>query len=139
MGDIFGLRSWGFRVRPWRPGTGSGRRSMLSQLLSNRPKARPRPTARPRLEALESRELLRAAAIVPEFFANVVNGVTTPAAFGPDSYGGPPRVAVAADAAGNFVVVWSSFINNESFPGDSDVYAQRFDAVGNPLGTAFQV
>ncbi|MGD9857646.1 MAG: cadherin domain-containing protein, partial [Planctomycetaceae bacterium] len=52
---------------------------------------------------------------------------------------------VAMDAAGNFVVVWSSL----SQDGGADlvgnpnttfgVFAQRFDALGNPLGAEFQV
>jgi hypothetical protein len=36
---------------------------------------------------------------------------------------------VASDAAGNFVVTWST----------SDIFARRFDASGSPLGSSFQV
>ena len=44
--------------------------------------------------------------------------------------------AVAMDAAGNFVVVWSSMGQD----GDVDgVFAQRYDGAGNPLGVEFQV
>lgn len=45
-----------------------------------------------------------------------------------------PRVAM--DAAGNFVVVWSSFNQDGSGYG---VYAQRFNAAGQPVGTEFRV
>jgi hypothetical protein len=41
--------------------------------------------------------------------------------------------SVATDSVGNFVVTWSSFE-----PG-YQVYAQRYDAAGTPLGTEFQV
>lgn len=43
---------------------------------------------------------------------------------------------VAADASGNFVVVW------ESYPQDGDgtgIFGQRFDAAGSPIGSEFQV
>lgn len=43
--------------------------------------------------------------------------------------------AVAADDAGNFVVVWSSFQDGSY----SAVVGQRFDAVGNKVGGEFQV
>ncbi len=46
------------------------------------------------------------------------------------------RAAVAADAAGDFVVVWESYGQD----GDSwGIFGQRFDAAGNPLGEEFQV
>ncbi len=46
------------------------------------------------------------------------------------------RPAVAADSAGNFVMVWESVYQD----GDSDgVFGQRFDATGVPVGTEFQV
>jgi hypothetical protein len=44
--------------------------------------------------------------------------------------------SVASDAAGDFVVVWSSFV------GDGDQYGivgQRYDNAGGPLGSEFQV
>ena len=41
---------------------------------------------------------------------------------------------VASDDAGNFVVVWHGFQND-----DFDIYAQRFDAAGAPLGGQFRV
>ena len=44
--------------------------------------------------------------------------------------------AVARDAAGNTVVVWTSADQDGSFDG---VYAQRYDAAGNAVGAEFQV
>lgn len=44
--------------------------------------------------------------------------------------------AVAADAAGNFVVVWDSYSPDGN---DLDVVAQRYDADGNPVGAEFVV
>lgn len=43
---------------------------------------------------------------------------------------------VAIDDAGNFVVVWDSWFQDGS---DRGVYAQRFDADGNKVGTEFRV
>jgi streptogramin lyase len=43
--------------------------------------------------------------------------------------------AVAMDAAGNGVVVWTSDIQD----GNGGVYAQRFDAAGQPVGAEFRV
>ncbi len=44
--------------------------------------------------------------------------------------------AVAADAAGRFVVVWTSEVGDGA---DSAVFGQRFDAAGVKIGSAFQV
>jgi|GEM_PF-954016 len=44
--------------------------------------------------------------------------------------------AIASDAAGNFIVVWTSRLGD---PGDADVYARRFDASGTALGSDFRV
>jgi len=44
--------------------------------------------------------------------------------------------AVSMDSAGNFVVSWSSGDQDDS---NWDVYGQRFDAQGTPLGREFQV
>lgn len=44
--------------------------------------------------------------------------------------------AVAADDAGNFVVVWQS---NDQDGSSYGIFAQRFDSNGAPLGTEFQV
>jgi hypothetical protein len=60
----------------------------------------------------------------PEF---LVNTLTTGNQTGP---------AVAADAAGNFVVSWSSFLQDGSNDG---VFGQRYDAAGSPLGPEFRV
>jgi hypothetical protein len=43
--------------------------------------------------------------------------------------------AVAADPAGNFVVVWLSYHNAPSF----QIFAQRYDGAGAPLGPEFRV
>jgi hypothetical protein len=55
-----------------------------------------------------------------------INSYTTGFQFGP---------AVAADAGGNFVVVWMSAQNGYAF----GVFGQRFDASGAPLGSEFEV
>ncbi|HXU46886.1 MAG TPA: hypothetical protein VN783_15260, partial [Thermoanaerobaculia bacterium] len=47
----------------------------------------------------------------------------------------PPRVAV--DAAGRFIVVWTSPFANPLRP--AQVFAQRFDATGRPLGARLAV
>jgi hypothetical protein len=44
--------------------------------------------------------------------------------------------AVAMDAGGRFVVVWTSEIQDGSFQG---IFAQRYDAAGAPLGGEFRV
>ena len=44
--------------------------------------------------------------------------------------------AVAADGAGNFVVVWDSFNQDGS---DYGVFGQRFDSAGGSVGSEFQV
>ncbi len=49
--------------------------------------------------------------------------------------GGQRPASVAADAAGRFVVVWSSDQDGE----DYGVFGQRFDSGGQPLGSEFQV
>ncbi|MFO1432156.1 MAG: hypothetical protein U1F76_18760 [Candidatus Competibacteraceae bacterium] len=43
---------------------------------------------------------------------------------------------VAMDATGNFVVIWESDGQDGS---DSGIYAQRYDTVGTPQGTEFQI
>ena len=47
-----------------------------------------------------------------------------------------PDRSVAADANGNFVVVWTSDRGGAS---EDDVFAQRFDSAGAPLGAEFLV
>jgi hypothetical protein len=44
--------------------------------------------------------------------------------------------AIAADAGGNFVVVWHSGVQDA---GGYGVFGRRFDSAGNPLGSDFQV
>ena len=43
--------------------------------------------------------------------------------------------AVAADADGDFVVVW----NNDDSSGSASIQGQRFDSLGTPVGDKFQV
>src|SRR5262249_3511343 len=47
------------------------------------------------------------------------------------------RPAVAADGAGNFVVVWQSFAQDT--PLSWGVFGQRYDSTGLPLGGEFEV
>jgi len=49
---------------------------------------------------------------------------------------GPRLPVLAADAAGNFLVVW---IADDGAPGDVNLFAQRFAAAGAPLGPQFRV
>ncbi len=83
---------------------------------------RPRRRSHPRTEPLERRALLDALPQGPELH---VNTHTTSNQF---------NSAVAMDNAGNFVVVWQSAGQD----GNSDgIYAQRFSALGAPLGEEF--
>jgi hypothetical protein len=45
---------------------------------------------------------------------------------------------VAADAVGNFVVVWASFFGDGSDTQFASVQAQRYDASGAPVGGQFR-
>jgi hypothetical protein len=56
-----------------------------------------------------------------------VNAYTTSFQSGP---------AVASDANGNFVVIWSSYGQDGSYTG---IFGQRYDASGTPQGAEFQV
>jgi len=56
-----------------------------------------------------------------------VNAITT---------NGPRLPVVAADASGNFLVVW---IADDGAPGDVNLFGQRFAAAGAPLGPQFRV
>lgn len=47
------------------------------------------------------------------------------------------RSSVAADGAGNFVVVWDSY--GQDSPTDEGVFGQRFDPTGLMLGVEFQI
>lgn len=70
------------------------------------------------------------AAGIPQGGQFQVNGYTT----------GAQRAArVAADAAGNFVVVWQSFGSAGSDGSGYSIQAQRYDASGAPQGGQFQV
>src|SRR5262245_42517035 len=98
---------------------------MRSHMFNRCSEYRPSGRARPRLETLEARD---APAIVPvgsEFRVNTYTAATT--------FRGNP--ALAADSAGNFVVTWLSYLQDGSGEG---VYAQRFDASGNPIGGEFR-
>jgi hypothetical protein len=46
---------------------------------------------------------------------------------------------VAADASGDFVVVWRADARNDAPNGDDEVYGQRFDSNGGPSGLEFRV
>ncbi len=67
------------------------------------------------------------AAGVPQGGEIQVNSFTTAGQMGP---------SVAADAKGNFVVVWSSMGQDGS---DYGIFGRRFDAAGTPLGADFRV
>ncbi len=47
--------------------------------------------------------------------------------------------AVAADSAGNFVIVWTSFGSTGTDSSNASVQTRRWAADGSPLGAAFQV
>ena len=66
-------------------------------------------------------------AVAPQFKVNTVQ---------PGS-GVPVVGGVAADAAGDFVVVWGNY--DKTNGDDADVYAQRFDNTGNAVGANFRV
>ena len=68
-----------------------------------------------------------AAELVPVGSEFQVNSYTTSAQTYP---------AVAADAEGNFVVAWTSSLQDGYYDG---IFAQRYDRAGQPLGTEFQV
>jgi hypothetical protein len=51
-----------------------------------------------------------------------------------DGAGGAVRPDVAMDGLGDFVVTWQDDRN-----GSSDIYAQRYDSSGSPLGSNYQV
>ena len=70
--------------------------------------------------------------VVPVGVETLVNTTTT----GVQSIGANVAQAIAADAAGNFVVVWAS---NQQDGVTYDVYAQRYSADGSALGSEFRV
>jgi len=69
------------------------------------------------------------------------NGVSVGSEFQVDSYttNGQEIPTVAADARGNFVVVWESDGSDGSDTSSKSIQAQHFDASGSPVGGQFQV
>lgn len=55
----------------------------------------------------------------------------------PGFYTYPFEPAVSADASGNFVVVWSDYYHDGGAA--DDLFGQRFDAAGDPVGGEFRV
>lgn len=76
------------------------------------------------IERLESRQLL---ALTPVGGEALVNTTTTSDQFGP---------SVAADASGNYVVVWASTSQDGSGYG---VFARRFNAAGTAISSEFAI
>jgi len=74
--------------------------------------------------SLESRTLLSATSVGPEFRVNTFTSLSQGAA------------DVASDADGDFVVVWNSSNQDGSGLG---IYAQRYNAAGTPQGSEFKV
>lgn len=83
-----------------------------------------RPLSAAACETLERRVLLSLMPIGPEFRVNTYTPSTQ------------SNAAMAADADGNFVVVWQSM---QEGPGGTGVYGQRYDASGVPQGGEFHV
>ena len=79
------------------------------------------------VERLEPRTLLSLAPAGAEFRAN---SFTT---------NSQSSAAVAADADGDFVVVWQSFGQDGTSPATYGVYARLYDAAGVPRGPEFRV
>src|SRR5688572_31726976 len=77
-----------------------------------------------RVELLERRALLAGGPIGDEFLVNTFT----------EGYQWEP--SVAADADGDFVIVWESIGQDGD---DEGVYGQRYAADGTPLGAEFQV
>jgi hypothetical protein len=102
---------------------------------SRRPALR---TRRLTLEQLESR-LVPSLTRLPDVLVNPGNPAsgTDPNSQMETSYE-PPAVAVAEDAAGDFVVVWTTTIGGSEDNG-INVLAQRFNPVGQPLGGVITV
>ena len=69
------------------------------------------------------------------------NGAEIGAEFQVNTYttDGQGRPAVSPDGSGGFIVAWDSDGSNGNDNSDRSVQAQRFDAVGDPVGTEFQV
>lgn len=111
------MRKLPFRFRP---------RSLFSKVPARAKKTTLRrpPGLRLNLEPLEAREVLSGVPIGPEF---LVNTYTT--SYQNDS-------AVAVDANGNFLIAWTSYLQDGSSNG---IYAQRFDQAGVAQGTEFLI
>lgn len=67
-----------------------------------------------------------------------LNGIPIGAAFRVNTYvyGDQLRPSVAISEAGSFIIAWESFGQDGSEWG---IYGQRYDSLGNPIGTEFQV
>jgi hypothetical protein len=109
---------------------------MLVPLLRRALPARHTPRrypARPALEQLESR-LVPSLTRLPPVLVNPGNPAqgTDPNPAMESSFA-PPNVAVAEDAAGDFVEVWFSTANG------NEVLAQRFSPIGTPIGATITV
>lgn len=113
-------------MSPW-PGSWPVRRSARPL----RSKSRVRPShRRPRLESLEDRSLLAASPVGGEFLVNTTtSGLQA-------TWWETPR-DVASDAQGDYVAVWGSY--GQASPGAEGIYAQRFNAAGQKLGSEFLV
>ena len=82
------------------------------------------------VERLESRQLLSASAVGPETLVNTTTAKRQVTNF--HGLGG----AMAMDADGDYVVTWSSYVQDGSAIG---VYAQRYKAAGVAQGGEFRV
>ena len=102
----------------------------LSSPVKSRRAARPRLSPVSRVERLEPRQLLSAAAVGPEFRVN-----TTTAGDQRTNTTGQGG-SMALDAAGDFVVTWTSAGQDGSGQG---IYAQRYNAAGVAQGVEFRV
>lgn len=113
-------------MSPW-PGSWPVRRSAPPPRSKSRSRNSRR---RPRFESLEDRSLLAASPVGGEFLVNTTtSGSQT-------TWWETPR-AVASDAQGDYVAVWGSYA--QASPGVESIYAQRFNAAGQKLGSEFLV
>jgi hypothetical protein len=105
---------------------------LLRRVLPARPTPRRSP-ARPALEQLETR-LVPSLTRFPPILVNPGNPAqgTDPNPSAESSFA-PPNVAVAEDAAGDFVEVWFSTANG------NEVLAQRFSPTGTPIGATITI
>lgn len=106
-----------------------------------------RPASSPRFSQ-PSRNTLRVAILAVLSTAPVLQAATIPPGTALDAseflvnsgftVGAQSNAQVARDAAGDFVVVWDSF-DQASSTSSADIYAQRYNAAGQPQGSAFLV